>query len=82
MASSPLTQALGLGRAMVSWSAQELQETLTCLRSAQDALESGLGQALAAGCLADARACLTRLMGGDRSEDLLHEIFGRFCIGK
>ena len=61
---------------------EELRTALECVDTALSALRDGLGQDLISGCLSDARAALSRIGGGDCSEDLLHEIFGKFCIGK
>jgi tRNA modification GTPase len=49
------------------------------LRSAQD---EGLGLELMAEELRLAQGCLGRITGEFTSDDLLGEIFGRFCIGK
>ncbi|MBQ8089142.1 MAG: tRNA uridine-5-carboxymethylaminomethyl(34) synthesis GTPase MnmE, partial [Pyramidobacter sp.] len=61
---------------------EELKSALAGVDAALAALRDGLGQDLVSGCLSDAREALSRITGGDRSEDLLHEIFGKFCIGK
>ena len=61
---------------------EELRAALASLDSALAAVRASLGQAVVSGCISDAREALSRITGGDRSEDLLHEIFGKFCIGK
>ena len=63
-------------------SLEELRAALASLDSALAAVRASLGQAVVSGCISDAREALSRITGGDRSEDLLHEIFGKFCIGK
>ncbi|WP_375260287.1 tRNA uridine-5-carboxymethylaminomethyl(34) synthesis GTPase MnmE [Palleronia sp.] len=52
------------------------------LQIASDGLEHGLVPELVAEQLRDASSCLAEIVGGIDVEDLLGEIFGRFCIGK
>lgn len=60
----------------------EMRTALSCVCEAIKALEDGLDQSLASSCMSDAREALARISGNSCSEDLLNEIFGRFCIGK
>lgn len=52
------------------------------LRVVGDGLDQGLVPELAAEQLREASGCLAEIVGGIDVEDLLGEIFGRFCIGK
>ena len=52
------------------------------LRNVADDLATGLEPELAAVQLREASTCLAEIVGGIDVEDLLGEIFGRFCIGK
>ncbi len=60
----------------------EMKTALDHVEAGLRAVHDGLGQALVSGCLSEARAALARITGGEHNEDLLHEIFGKFCIGK
>jgi len=76
------TGALDSGLNASSRQVDEIRQTISSVEAGIKALNDGLDQALAAGCVADARKSLMRLLGDDRDEDLLHAIFSRFCIGK
>lgn len=79
--------ALGTGAVDTGLNASARQvEDLRAAKNSIDtglkALNDGLDQSLVSGCIADARKALIRIIGGERDEDLIHEIFSRFCIGK
>lgn len=59
-----------------------LEQALTALQRADEALAGGLPVELAAADLTDAQQHLGRITGQVTSDDLLGEIFSRFCIGK
>ena len=76
------TGSLDTGLNASSRQVEEMRTALSSIDEALKALQNGFDQSLAAGCLNDAREALTRISGGNCTEDLLHQIFGRFCIGK
>ncbi|MDY3868701.1 MAG: tRNA uridine-5-carboxymethylaminomethyl(34) synthesis GTPase MnmE [Pyramidobacter sp.] len=76
------TGALDSGLNASARQVDEIRQTIASVDAGIKALRDGLDQALAASCVADARKALTRLLGGDRDEDLLHAVFSRFCVGK
>lgn len=76
------TGALDTGLNASSRQVEELRGAIASVGTGLKALGDGLDQALVSSCVGDARRSLSRILGGDRDEDLLHEIFGRFCIGK
>jgi tRNA modification GTPase len=59
-----------------------LQRTREHVRAAERALEAGATAELAAEDLRMAQRELGEIVGDVTSEDLLGEIFSRFCIGK
>ena len=61
---------------------EELRAAISSVDTGLKALNDGLDQALVSGCVSDARKSLTRILGGERDEDLINEIFSTFCIGK
>jgi tRNA modification GTPase len=62
--------------------AEALRQASERLRAAQDALESGLPEDFISIDLRGALDALGRITGETAGEDLLDEIFRRFCIGK
>lgn len=52
------------------------------LQRAASALNGGLGQSTAAVCLESVRANFETMVGVGSTEELLHDIFSRFCLGK
>lgn len=60
----------------------EIKSASSSLKSALEALESGLGQDIAGTCITDARLNLERLMGVTTDDALLDTIFHQFCVGK
>ncbi len=76
------TGALDTGLNASSRQVEDLGSAIASVDTGLKALSDGLDQSLVAGCIADARKSLIRILGGDRDEDLLNEVFGRFCIGK
>jgi tRNA modification GTPase len=52
------------------------------LESALSALESGLAEDICCSSLEEAMGALGGLDGREVSEDIVHEIFSKFCVGK
>ncbi len=76
------TGALDTGLNASARQVEELKDALDNVEAGLRAARDGLGQALVSGCLNEARAALSRITGREHDEDLLREIFGKFCIGK
>ena len=76
---------LRMGEEAVVFSARQaasLRETVACLSTAVDSLDAGLPYDV---CADDVRAAMSELgalCGRDMGEDVLTEIFSRFCVGK
>lgn len=58
------------------------EEARASVRRATDVLATGATEELVLAELAAARAALETIVGRRAPDDLLHHIFGRFCIGK
>lgn len=74
--------ALDTGLNASSRQVDELRSAINSIDEGLKALNDGLDQALVSGCVNGARKALIRILGGERDEDLLNEIFSTFCIGK
>ncbi len=64
---------------------RQYSEVMACLRavsSALGALENGMTQDIAAFDLEDALSAISRLDGRQITDDVVNEIFGKFCVGK
>lgn len=59
-----------------------LEEINACLEKALDALEQGQSEEFAAEEIRQSLPLIGRLTGEIRSDDVLNDIFSRFCIGK
>jgi tRNA modification GTPase len=76
---------LRMGEEAVVFSARQaaaLRETIACLDTAADNLDAGLPYDI---CADDIRAAMNQLgglCGREMGEDVLTEIFSRFCVGK
>ena len=76
---------LRMGEEAVVFSARQaaaLRETVACLRTAAENLDAGLPYDI---CADDIRAAMSEiggLCGREMGEDVLTEIFSRFCVGK
>ena len=76
---------LRMGEEAVVFSARQaaaLRETLACLRTAAENLDAGLPYDI---CADDVRAAMSELgtlCGREMGEDVITEIFARFCVGK
>jgi tRNA modification GTPase len=76
---------LRMGEEAVVFSARQaasLRETLSCLGTAVTNLDAGLPYDI---CADDVRAAMSELgtlCGRDMGEDVINEIFSRFCVGK
>ena len=76
---------LRMGEEAVVFSARQaasLRETLACLGTAVTNLDAGLPYDI---CADDVRAAMSELgtlCGRDMGEDVINEIFSRFCVGK
>ena len=76
---------LRMGEEAVVFSARQaaaLRETAACLAAARDGLDAGLPYDI---CAADVRAAMNQLgmlCGRETGEEVLTEIFSRFCVGK
>ncbi len=76
---------LQIGREAVVFSARQvaaLRETAACLRIAADNLSVGLPYDICADDLRAALDALGALSGRTSTEDVITEIFARFCVGK
>ena len=59
-----------------------LQETLDALHRVRESLELGLPEDFFSVDLMDAYRSLGLILGEEAEEDLINEIFGKFCLGK
>lgn len=59
-----------------------LESARDALKAVEAGLENGLGEELLLIDLATARQSLDQIIGNAHDDDILDEIFGRFCIGK
>ncbi len=76
---------LRMGEEAVVFSARQaaaLRETATCLRAAAANLDAGLPYDICADDIRAAMGELGALCGRETGEDVLTEIFSRFCVGK
>lgn len=76
---------LRMGEEAVVFSARQaaaLRETMACLRTAVDNLDAGLPYDICADDIRAAMSELGGLCGREMGEDVLTEIFSRFCVGK
>lgn len=76
---------LRMGEEAVVFSARQassLRETAACLRAAADNLDAGLPYDICADDIRAAMGELGMLCGRETGEDVLTEIFSRFCVGK
>lgn len=74
--------SLDAGLNATSRQVNEISGTLSYLNDALEALESGLGQDIAATCLFEARTSLERVLGISCDDSLLERVFSQFCVGK
>lgn len=84
-----VTQALGLAHSDPDafLLANERQLSAACaardaLRDAQDALQSGMTIDAVGVCIDDALHALYALTGENATEDVIDEVFSKFCVGK
>ena len=80
-----IDQELRMGEEAVVFSARQaaaLRETVACLRTAVLNLDAGLPYDICADDIRAAMAELGGLCGRDAGEEVLTEIFSRFCVGK
>ena len=76
---------LRMGEEAVVFSARQaaaLRESASCLGMAAENLDAGLPYDICADDIRAAMAALGSLCGRETSEDVLTEIFSRFCVGK
>ena len=76
---------LRMGEEAVVFSARQaaaLRESAACLGMAAENLDAGLPYDICADDIRAAMAALGSLCGRETSEDVLTEIFSRFCVGK
>ena len=76
---------LRMGEEAVVFSARQasaLRETVSCLGTAAENLDAGLPYDVCADDIRAAMSELGGLCGRDMGEDVLTEIFSRFCVGK
>ncbi len=76
---------LRMGEDAVVFSARQaaaIRESVTALETTADSLTAGLPYDLCASDLRAALAALASLAGRDMTEDVITEIFSRFCVGK
>ena len=76
---------LRMGEEAVVFSARQaaaLRETVSCLRAAAENLDAGLPYDICADDIRAAMGELGGLCGREMGEDVLTEIFSRFCVGK
>ncbi len=76
---------LRMGEEAVVFSARQaaaIRESVAALRTTEDSLTIGLPYDLCASDLRSALASLAALAGHDMTEDVITEIFSRFCVGK
>jgi len=59
-----------------------IEEALAALGRARSALEAGVGEELVSFEVREAAGALGRVTGEEYLEDLLDEVFSRFCVGK
>ena len=60
----------------------EIRTAIASLGDASNTLANGLGHDVTAGCLAESRIAIERLLGIARDDSLLDFIFSQFCVGK
>lgn len=80
-----IDRELRMGEEAVVFSARQaaaLRETAACLRTALDNLDAGLPYDICADDVRAAMGELGLLCGRELREDVLSEIFSRFCVGK
>ena len=80
-----IDRELRMGEEAVVFSARQaaaLRETISCLRTAVLNLDAGLPYDICADDIRAAMGELGALCGRELSEDVLTEIFSRFCVGK
>ncbi len=76
--------AIDYGTPYIS-NARQYSEVCKCksgLESALSALENGLTQDMASFDLEDALSAISRLDGREMTDDVVNEIFSKFCVGK
>ena len=76
---------LRMGEEAVVFSARQaavLRETAACLRAAVENLDAGLPYDICADDVRAAMGELGSLCGREMREDVITEIFARFCVGK
>jgi tRNA modification GTPase len=76
---------LRMGEEAVVFSARQaaaLGESAACLRTAAENLDVGLPYDICADDIRAAMSALGSLCGRETSEDVITEIFSRFCVGK
>ncbi len=61
---------------------RSLEEALDALGRAAEAIAAGAGDEFVSLEIKEAATCLGRITGEDYAEDLLDEVFSRFCLGK
>jgi tRNA modification GTPase len=74
--------SLDAGLNATSRQISEIQEAKDSLQSSFEALQTGLGQDIAAACLTEARYSMERILGLQSDDTLLETIFSQFCVGK
>ena len=62
--------------------AAAVSDALSCAERALEALQNGAPTELYAQDLAECNGILSKLTGEDASEDVINEIFSKFCVGK
>ncbi len=80
-----IDRELRMGEEAVVFSARQaaaLRETISCLRTAAENLDAGLPYDICADDIRAAMGELGALCGRELGEDVLTEIFSRFCVGK
>ena len=76
---------LRMGEEAVVFSARQaasLRETAACLRTARGNLDAGLPYDVCADDIRAAMGELGMLCGRETGEEVISEIFSRFCVGK
>ena len=59
-----------------------LEETVRSLHMVQNSIEAGMPEDFYTIDLMDAYTSLGSILGEEAGEDLIQEIFGKFCMGK
>ena len=80
-----IDKGLRMGEEAVVFSARQaaaLRETAACLAAALENLDAGLPYDICAGDVRAAMGELGQLCGREMGEEVLDEIFSRFCVGK